>query len=71
MFDNWVYECRFLGLVFLMQMHDEHMSLTTEELKDNHEKLMRDAMTTVNKNLKMNVAIDCSVEFGPNYAEVH
>lgn len=74
-FDSWVYQVRKklkpLGIKICLQYHDEILLYFKKEYKDYVEKVLRESMKTVNDNLKLNVEIKISIDFGINYAEVH
>ena len=42
-----------------------------EKQKEEHSKIIRNAMAKLNDTLKLNVTLDCSIDYGLNYAEVH
>ena len=42
-----------------------------EKVFNQIESLIKEAMEEVNKELKLNVTINCSTAFGNNYADIH
>lgn len=76
-FDIWLYQClklsekRDLEYNLLCQMHDDQLLGIPTGENEQYEALVRDALKTVNSQLKLNVEIKCDVMFGQNAAEVH
>lgn len=70
-FDLWIREIRKKRPQLTATFHDECVF----EIKKGHrkecEKLLRDSLQKVNNRLKLNVTLDCEVQFGENYACVH
>ena len=74
-FDTWLKHVR-IGLEehnikVCMQYHDELLLWCRKELKDDVDFILKDAMEKTNEELKLNVEIGCSVDWGFNYAECH
>ena len=53
------------------ECHDENLFYSSEKEKDEHNKIIRNAMTRLNETVKLNVTLNCSIDWGKNYAEVH
>lgn len=70
-FDMWVKEIRKSKLPVIGQMHDEYIGLIRKGLRDKATKVTKDAVRAVNKQLKLNRELDCDVQFGNSYAEIH
>lgn len=76
-FDIWLYWANKLadkrGLEFrlLGQFHDEKILEVPIGLEDRYEKLVGDALAKVNSILKLNRELDCDIQFGNNYSEIH
>lgn len=72
-FDMWVYNIRKKGIIPIMQYHDEILCLVEkkEGERERVEKIMRDAVKMVNKQLKLCREMDVDVRFGSDYAAVH
>lgn len=71
-FDTWVKYLREEGLKISMQMHDEVMIIVPNSVSQEETKLkVNKAIQKVNEELKLNVEIKCSIDFGINYKEVH
>jgi len=70
-FDLWKYFMKQEGLQSRYECHDENLFYSSEKQKEEHTRIIRNAMTKLNDTLKLNVTLDCSVDYGPNYAEVH
>lgn len=70
-FDTWVRNMVKLGLTPIGQMHDEvilHIPLGTREEVEHKLKL---AMSKTNAALKLNMPLDCSIDFGKAYDSIH
>lgn len=70
-FDRWLYHVLEQRPQLTAQFHDEGV---WELLKGNREamtRILEDAVAVVNKELKLNRELGCSVSYGDNYAEVH
>jgi len=70
-FDLWLMKCRQKGLVFSLQMHDEHLSYVKIGNEHRQKELLQEAMREVNETLKLNVEITSDIQFGSSYASVH
>ena len=72
-FDTWVYNMRAKGIIPCMQYHDEKLSLAEkkEGERERIEKIMKDSVYKVNRQLKLKRDMDVDVQFGDNYADVH
>lgn len=70
-FDNWVMQCRGMGLQTIGQFHDEVIVLTEEGDEDKVENVMNMAIDNVNQELQLNVPLGIDVQFGKTYAEIH
>lgn len=49
----------------------EIMLVVPKEKKEELEQVLKDAIEDANKELKLNVPLGISVDFGKNYKEVH
>jgi hypothetical protein len=71
-FDKWLYYLRSKGLTSRLQMHDEMAASDIPfEEKKQAEKICKESIQRVNKVLNLLRDMDCDVQFGKNYAEVH
>lgn len=72
-FDRWVEGIREKKLPIVGQMHDEIIGLIrdTDSVKNRALKLLKDSVAKVNKELKLNRDLDCDVQFGYNYGDIH
>ena len=70
-FDLWLMKCRQKGLVFSLQMHDEHLSYVKIGNEEHHKGLLQEAMREVNEVLKLNVEITSDIQYGLSYSAVH
>ena len=71
LFDNWIREVRKRGVKISLQYHDEILFYLNPEDKDKISKILLESMEVINKNIKLNVPLGCSIDFGKDYAEVH
>ena len=70
-FDTWLKYIRKRGIKISYQYHDEIMLVVPKEKKEELEQVLKDAIEDANKELKLNVPLGISVDFGKNYKEVH
>ena len=70
-FDEWVKEIRKSKLPLIGQMHDEIIGLLRIGLRERATKVIKNAVYKVNSKLKLDRDLDCDVQFGSNYAEIH
>jgi hypothetical protein len=70
-FDMWVKEIRKLRPQLTAQFHDEVVLSIRSNNRVECEKLLRDSISKVNEELKLNRDLDIDVQFGDNYAEIH
>jgi hypothetical protein len=70
-FDRWVWHILRRRPQLTAQFHDE---VILELKKGNQEamtKILKDAIADVNEELKLDRDLDCDVDFGANYSEIH
>lgn len=70
-FDSWVREVRSRGIRIMLQYHDEIAFPLYKGKEEETDTILKDAITTVNKRIKLNVELGISVDFGDNYAQIH
>ena len=74
-FDSWLRKVRQklnpFGIKIPMQYHDELMTVFLPEYKDYVSLTLRESMNEVNKQVRLNVDISVSIDFGYGYASVH
>ena len=70
-FDQWVKECRGMGLQTIGQFHDEIIVLTKEGDEDKAENIMQMSISNVNHEVDLNVPLGTDVQFGNTYADIH
>lgn len=70
-FDLWVKEIRSRGIKINLQYHDEILFYLKEGEEENISNILKESMEKVNKIVKLNVPLGCSIDFGKNYADVH
>lgn len=72
-FDRYVFHIRKQGIKVSLQYHDEigfyfsNSEFTNEDIKN----IIQKAIDDTNKEIKLNVPIGSSADFGKNYAQVH
>ena len=70
-FDTWVKHVRKNGPPLLAQFHDEVVLLVRKGKRDKATAHLKAAIKKTNEELKLNRELDCSVDFGPSYADIH
>ena len=70
-FDMYIMEVRKRGIKISLQMHDEILFNTTEEKKEYVKHQLTEAIAIVNAEVKLNVPLGISIDFGFSYASVH
>lgn len=70
-FDTWVKHIISLGGNIYYQSHDEHLSIVKEGDKEKYSNILKEAMRLTNEELKLNVPIQYSEDWGKSYLEVH
>lgn len=70
-FDTWVKHVSHNGPPMLAQMHDEVVLLIKKGKRDKCEVHLKRAIKLTNDELKLNRELDCSVDFGASYADIH
>lgn len=72
-FDTWVKHLRIGGPPIIGQMHDEVIGLVSKDarVRVKAERHFKDAIRKTNDELKLNRELDCSVQFGSSYADIH
>lgn len=70
-FDTWVRNVRKRGIKICGQFHDEIVAPLHKTQKEHYEKSLREAINEVNEELKLNVKLGISIDFGYTYAEIH
>ena len=67
----WIKFCNELGIYCRLNIHDEIVVYTDELRVEEDKKKLKQAMTKLNDLLQLNVTVDCSMDVGINYAEIH
>lgn len=71
-FDVWLAFVRRQGLKISGTWHDELVVLCSDDIPQEVARhKLKKAMQLVNEKLKLNVVIDCSIDFGFTYLDVH
>lgn len=69
--DRWIWHMRKKGIKMILQYHDEIATYLKKESKELYRKYINDSMEEVNQELKLNVPISVSIDFGSKYSEIH
>ena len=70
-FDMWVKEFRQTRPQLTAQFHDEVVLHVRQGHREQAIKLLKDAIHTLNNQLKLNRELDVDVQFGNRYSEIH
>ena len=70
-FDTYVKYVRQQGIKISLQMHDEILFKTTEAQKEEVKLKLNEAIKKVNDEIKLNIPLGISMDFGKNYADCH
>lgn len=70
-FDMWLKMVRETGLRIIGQFHDEFIGLVKKGDEDGVTQNIKKCIERVNKVLKLNRDLDCDIQFGDNYAQIH
>jgi hypothetical protein len=70
-FDKYVENAIKLGIIPIKQIHDEFSTNIFPENKEKTTQLLKLAIQKVNEELKLNVTISASIDYGNNYANCH
>lgn len=70
-FDTWVKWVRSKNLPIIGQFHDEIIGLIRKGLRERAEAVCKWAVQKTNEELGLNRDLDCSIDFGDSYAEIH
>ena len=70
-FDTYIKYVREAGIKVSLQMHDEILFKTREEDKELIKIKLNSSIKKVNEEIKLNVPLGISMDFGQNYADCH
>lgn len=70
-FDTWVKYAIKKGLRLCGQFHDELISVLKKSQKEEVELKLKEAIKETNEELKLNITLGISIDFGSNYAQIH
>ena len=70
-FDTWTRNVRNKGIRISAQFHDEILFSFLKVYREQVKKHLKDAIRETNEQLKLNVELGISIEFGDSYATVH
>lgn len=70
-FDTWVKHVKAGKVPVIGQFHDEVVCLVRKGKREKLTKFLHECMDKTNKELKLNRELDCSVDFGASYAQIH
>lgn len=70
-FDSWLRKVRSKGIKVMLQYHDEIGFKVKKGEEEVSEKALKDSIMELNQEIKLNVPLGVSVQFGPNYSDIH
>lgn len=70
-FDRWVFHILKRRPQLTGQFHDEVILELKKGNREAMSKVLKDAMADVNDELKLNRQLDCDIDFGDNYSQIH
>ena len=70
-FDTWVRHVRHNGPPLCGQMHDEWIATVRVGQRKRLTQHVNEAMKKTNEELNLNRALDCSLQFGNSYSDIH
>ena len=70
-FDRWVYHILEQRPQITGQFHDEVILELKKGNREAMSKILKTAMKKLNEELKLNRELDCDIDFGDSYAEIH
>ncbi len=70
-FNIWLWNITKKGYWPICQSHDDLVIRCNDGEEDKVKQVIIDAMKATNKQLKLNVALDCEVQIGNNISETH
>ena len=70
-FDTWVSYVVERGVLPIGQFHDEVILICDADKQEELTKIQEEAMLLTNKSLDLNVRLDCEVQYGSSYADIH
>lgn len=70
-FDSWIRNVRKQDIKICGQFHDEHIAPVLKGQEEEHSLKLRNAITWTNDELKLNVPLGISIDFGHSYADIH
>lgn len=70
-FDTWIKHTKNGGPPMIAQFHDEGVWLIRKGRREKMTAFLKGCMKKTNEELKLNRDLDCSVDFGHTYADIH
>lgn len=70
-FDQWVMRVKAGGVPTIAQFHDEIVCLVRKGKREKLTAFLKKCIKETNEFLQLNRELDCSVDFGESYAEIH
>lgn len=70
-FDTWIKYSRKQGCKISMQYHDEQMQNILKTQQEEIKQKLLTAIKLTNDELKLNIELGISVDFGRSYADIH
>lgn len=70
-FDSWVRQLRLQQVKLSLQYHDEVAAPVRRGEEDKYKEIFLDAIKRVNEQVKLNVPLGVSIDFGLRYSDIH
>lgn len=70
-FDTWIKNFRKVRSQVTAQIHDEVVLCVKKGNRDKCTALLKNAMAATNQELKLNRELDCDIQYGNSYADIH
>jgi len=70
-FDTWLKHVSAAGVPMIGQFHDEVVLLIRKGKREKCEAHLKNCVKLTNNELNLNRELDCSVDFGDSYAQIH
>lgn len=70
-FDSWVRQVRIRSIKICGQFHDEIIAPLHQTQKEYYHQALKESIEVVNNQLKLNVKLGISIDFGYTYADIH
>jgi hypothetical protein len=71
LFMQWLKNCRDLGVFCRFNVHDEQIIYTDNNRVEEDKSNIKKAMDILNETYQLNVTLNCSIDVGKSYSEIH